>query len=524
VTDTTVNPPRPAVIVGAGPCGLAAACALMRLGVPVRVLESATERGRGARSSQLWPPALEVLDRIGVLAEARRRGVRIKANEYHIAGGRRIRIELGAENEPLILPQEQTTELLEDALERLGGRVERATEVISVDAGLDVVIVKARGPDGPKLIEADWLIGADGVHSLVREQLGIDFEGEPVPMIMLVSEGRVTGRYDRGCVHSFLGRTGSLMFVPMPGDIVRVAGAVPRDTPLTRDAVQKIVDDRGPGGLLLAEPELITTFGSQERVAAEFRRGRCFLVGDAAHTHAPVGGQGLNLGLQDVHNLAWKLAGVIHGRLRPEILDTYDTERRQAAEQIIRTTHQLVWILTRGPIAAWVRNTAAEALQAAGVLRRRFIPRLAGWRISYPDILLGSQPAGAPRSLQRPVSRALPRPGVRTPHWVPVPEPGTGDLFRLLTIGTPADGLAHWGEAIAGRLPDLLSHDHLPRRGTGFLLLRPDGYVAARGKSADDLDRLERTLADHLISGGTDTLTRCGKSGESDPCCSPSRR
>ncbi len=147
--------------------------------------------------------------------------------------------------------------------------------------------------------------------------------------------------------------------------------------------MQTLLDERGPGGLRVGQLDALRTFTSSERIALPLRRGRCFLVGDAAHTHSPVGGQGLNLGLQDVHNLAWKLAGVIHGRLTPGILDSYERERRQAAEQIVHTTHQMIRMFTLGPTAARVRNLSWRGLDATGVLRRWFVPLLAGWRIRY---------------------------------------------------------------------------------------------------------------------------------------------
>ncbi|WP_329281774.1 FAD-dependent oxidoreductase [Streptomyces sp. NBC_01451] len=498
----TSNEKKPVVIVGAGPCGLAAACELLQLGVPVRVLEKESEPGAGTRAIQLWPPALEVLDRVGVLADARRRGVRIKANEYHLAGGRRLRIMLGDENEPLILPQEQTTQLLEEALERLGGRVERSMRVVAVESGPGSVSVKAHGPDGVELIEADWLIGADGVHSVVREQLGIEFAGERVPMTLMVAEGRVAGRYDRASAHFFLGRTGSAVFVPMPGDTVRIAGAIPPDVSLTSKTVQEILDERGPGALRVEELDLVTTFGSSERIAATFREGRCFLVGDAAHTHVPLGSQGLSLGLQDVHNLAWKLAGVIDGRLDPRVLDTYDAERRQAAGQIVRMIHQGAAILTVGPLAARVRNVVCDALQATGTLRRRLIPRLAGWRTSYPNVLLGPDPIGARGPRRRVSRRRMPQPGSRIPHDVPAQRSAVTGGLQLLTTGAPTTPLAARARETARRRPSVLTHEHRPSGRTGFMLLRPDGYVAATGRTTAELDRLERVLEARLIPGG----------------------
>ncbi|MCB5170370.1 FAD-dependent monooxygenase [Streptomyces bambusae] len=472
------------LIVGAGPVGLAAACALWQRGVQARIVEAQDGPQRGSRAVQLHAPTLRVFRDLGVLEEAERRGLRIRSNQYHLAGGRTLRITLGAANEPLMLPQEVTCALLEQRLTELGGRVERGVTVDAVEADDAGVTVSAGVPGGALEIRADWLVAADGVRSRVREQVGIGFPGSDVPVNFLLAEGRVDGRPADDAVHYFLGLSGSVVFASMPGGRVRVSAAVAPGHPLTPEGVQSLLDERGPGGLRVRELDTVNNFSSAERIAERFRQGRVFLVGDAAHTHSPLGGQGLNLGLQDVHNLAWKLGGVVRGTLRPAVLDSYEPERRHAAEQIVGNTHAFLKVFTLGPAAARVRNTAWRTLDTVGALGRWLAPLLAGWKVRYP--------AGAAARSAAVTRRGLPAPGTRSPLWATAPD--SGDRFRLLTLG-PADGAAVRGaEELAARHPDLVGHRHVGRGAPGFVLLRPDGYVAAGGSTAAEWAHVERAL------------------------------
>ncbi|MDH6134256.1 2-polyprenyl-6-methoxyphenol hydroxylase-like FAD-dependent oxidoreductase [Kitasatospora sp. MAA4] len=476
----------PVLIVGAGPVGLAAACALHRRGVPARIVEAAAEPNRGSRAVQLHPPTLQIFRELGVLDEAEKLGLKVRATNYHLASGRRLRVELGSENEPLMLPQEQTSRLLEEALERLGGRVERSVRVVDVSESDGRVSVKVESPEGTELITADWLIAADGVRSHVRSRLGIEFVGEQVPAHFLLAEGRISGDFEPEAVHYFLGHTGSIVFAAMPQGRVRISGAVPPGYPLTAEGVQQLLDERGPGHLRILELDTVNEFSSQERIAATLRSGRCFLIGDAAHTHSPLGGQGLNLGLQDAHNLSWKLAGVVNGTLRPAILDSYEPERLQAAAQIVRTTHRFLRVFTLGPAAARLRNSAWSALEATGVLRRWFVPLLAGWRVRYPDVL--SEPQVARRSAQ-----GLPAPGTRPPRRLA--EALAAAEFRLLTLGPANHGVVQRGRDLGVLHSDLLTHRHIQQPGVGFVLVRPDGYVAASGTTPAEFEQAQRLLA-----------------------------
>lgn len=482
----------PVAIVGAGPCGLAMACGLWRRGIRARVLDAAPEPGSGSRAIMLWPPVLDVLAELDVLPEAERHGYRPRALRYHTSRGREVRLPLEPEHGPLVLPQDRTSRLLEAELERLGGRVERPARVTRVAPSLGGVIVKAAAPDGAEqILRADWLVGADGAHSIVRKQLGVEFAGTELSTKFLLAEGRLEGELDREDAHYFVTPAGVLVLIALPGGEVRISGALAEGEAPDAEAVQRMLDRRGPGGLRAGELSLLTTFTAPHRIAASMRAGRAFLVGDAAHVHSPAGGQGLSLGMQDVRNLVWKLAGVIEGRLAPSILDSYDPERRAAASQVVAATQKLTRQTLFPPMALRARNAVLHLLHGAGLLRRTLLPSLSGRRIHYPDVLLDGPPGRGRRR-----AGSLPPPGAQAPSWAL--EGGRPHGFRLITAG-PEDGeLARRARELVERAPSRAEHRHVAGGKGGFLLLRPDGYVAASGKDAAQLDfdwdRLEGLL------------------------------
>lgn len=492
------NKKTPVVIVGAGPCGLAAACGLRRRGVEVTVLDAAAEVGSGSRAILLWPPVLDMLDELGVLPEAEQHGYRPRALCYHTHRDRTIRLPLDAANGPLVIRQERTSRILEAALQKLGGRVERSVRVTEILASKDSVRVKADGPDGAKLTyEADWLIGADGAHSTVRKQLGIDFVGTEFSRSFALAEGQIEGEFAREDAHYYVTPAGVLVVIALPDGEVRVSGVLDEGEKMSLEAVQRLLDKRGPGNLRISAPSQLSTFGAPHRVAASMRVGRCFLAGDSAHVHSPAGGQGLSLGMQDVRNLVWKLAGVINGQLAPTILDSYDPERRAASQQVVGAIHGLTRQTLFPPMALRIRNAVLNLLHRVGRLQGILLPGLSGRQVHYPDVLF-SGPVSPGNGKQKRSAGPLPAAGMQAPSWAPKPDGEGLNGFRLITTGSRDSELARRaGKLVEGR-PSLARHHHVAEATEGFLFLRPDGYVAASGQSIPQFEqawqRLERAV------------------------------
>lgn len=466
------------LIVGAGPCGLMTACELRRRGIEADVVDAAATPPRGSRAILLWPPTLRMYRDLGILPEAERRGVPIHALAYHLGPRRTLRLPLAAEMSPLVLPQEDTDDLLGAELARLGGGVEWGLTLTKLTAAGDEVAVELRRADGTtEHRRAGWLIGADGVHSTTRAQLGIEFPGVRIPITYLLAEGRVQGDHDREAINYFIGRAGGALLAPLPGGRVRISAPLPDGTEVTADTAQQVLDAQVPRRLRVLELSVNTTFTSHERIATRLRAGRCFLVGDAAHTHSVVGGQGVNLGFGDARNLAWKLAGVLAGRLDPAILDSYEVERRAAAEQVVASTARMARQGARGPVAVFLRNTLLTAAHRSGALGKRLPPTLAGWGIRYPQPLIEPGPTGR--------ARFLPPAGAHSPDWSVKAHPGEHGGFELVTLGPADTPQRAQGAQLAREHGALVAHRHVAAENEGFLLLRPDGFVAASGRSGD---------------------------------------
>jgi 2-polyprenyl-6-methoxyphenol hydroxylase-like FAD-dependent oxidoreductase len=307
------------LIVGAGPVGLTMAAELARYGLSVRLVEKAAQATDKSKALVIWSRTLELMERMGCTAPFLAAGRAVRGASI-TAGGELIgHLDLSgvATRYPyaLMIPQSATERLLAEHLASLGVAAERHIEFLRFSATESGVCSTLRHADGREEdVESSWLVGCDGAHSTVRHELGMEFQGDTLPSDWILADVHLSDVPNAGEINVLWHTEGVLVLFPITGQRYRVVADVgpaadgTRRADPTLEEVQAVLDRRGPGGIQASAPIWLAAFRINERKVAEYRAGRVFLAGDAAHIHSPAGGQGMNTGMQDAFNLAWKLA------------------------------------------------------------------------------------------------------------------------------------------------------------------------------------------------------------------------
>jgi 2-polyprenyl-6-methoxyphenol hydroxylase-like FAD-dependent oxidoreductase len=369
------------LVVGAGPSGLTLAASLVNKGVATTVVDAQPAGANTSRAAVVNSRTLEVLAGLDVSRRLVKEGV--QAPRFTIRDGSRTLIPVDFSALPtdyaysLMVPQATTERLLLDRLTELGGTVIRPKRLASVRQDADGVT--ATFDDGD-VIRARYVVGADGIHSTVREQAGIGFEGDVYQESFTLADVRLRGDVPADEVILFWAKAGLTVVAPLPGDIFRIVAPVPEapEEP-SAEFVQQLLDERGLGVGRMVVTEVIwgSRFRIHHRVADTYRAGRLLLAGDAAHVHSPAGGQGMNLGIQDGVALADALAAVLSGA--PDgVLDEYTAARRPIAQQIVEMTDRLTRLATLPRALRPIRNVAISAVGRIPAVQRALAMRLSG--------------------------------------------------------------------------------------------------------------------------------------------------
>lgn len=367
------------LIVGAGPTGLTLAASLQLNGASVMLVDRQAEGANTSRAAAVNARTLEVLERIDVTRRLVKEGV--EAPRFTIRDRARTLLTVDfsglVADYPftLLVPQSTTERLLLDRVRELGGDVTRPavlTTVVQDDRGVTATFASGDA------VRASYLVGADGMHSTVREQAGIGFSGGAYEHSFVLADARLRGDAPTDEVRLFWASEGLTVVAPLPDGTFRIVAPVD-DAPEvpSADFVQGLLDARGPGGITVTDVTWGSRFRVHHRVADTYRAGRILLAGDAAHVHSPAGGQGMNLGIQDAVVLADALAAVLDGG--PEtLLDAYSAGRRPIAQQVVELTDRLTRLATMPRPLRPIRNVLLRIVGRTAPVTRALASRLSG--------------------------------------------------------------------------------------------------------------------------------------------------
>lgn len=499
------------LIIGAGPTGLVLALWLRRFGVRVRIVDKTAEPGTTSRALAVQARTLELYDQIGIAQAVVDGGRQVGAANFWVAGKHAARAVFGAMGAgispfpfALIYPQDEHERMLIDRLKESGVEVERQTEFLDFQEQPDRIVARLKLVNGSiATSEATYIAGCDGAHSLVRETMGIGFPGGQYEHLFYVADVDASGEATDGEIHVGLDTNDFLAVFPLKADgHVRLVGTVRREfeqqkKDLTWDDVSRRVIEWMR--IDVAKVNWFSTYRVHHRVADHFRKGRAFLLGDAAHIHSPIGGQGMNTGIGDAVNLAWKLASVIRGDTNASLLDTYEPERIDFARRLVATTDQAFTAVTSS--TAWARFVRLKLtpivipmLFKFAAFRRLMFRTVSQTNVNYRQSSLSEGRAGSIHGGDR-------LPWVKdAANFVPL----TSLDWQVHVYGQASVELRSTCEKRKLTLhafPWTPRMDHVGLERDALYLVRPDGYVALADNRDGSGGALARYLDKHGLSG-----------------------
>ena len=527
------------LVVGAGPTGLMAATLLARRGVRVRIVDARTEASRESRAFAVQARTMELFQQIGIVDEFLDRGIVNPGIDFFVGGRRVGGFDYDRAASPdtpypfiFLLPQSRTEAILIDDLARHGVTVERGVTVTGLDQDEDGITVQAREASGaPIQVRVPYVVGADGAHSAVRKALGLAFVGAKYAPTFLLADCRIDwpagSDLDHDRFRVFLHGASVALFLPLDGTRCsrvmatdhsgRVDAGGEAATQLDLPELQRAFTEASGLAVRLSDPAWTTRYRVHHRGVDRYGRGRAFLAGDAAHIHSPAGGQGMNTGLQDAANLAWKLAAVIRDGASADLLDTYDAERRPVGQQVVETSDRMFTAVAgqtgwEATVRDWLARPVSATIAHLDAVQHRAFRRLGQLGITHPPGRYVEDGAAG-------LGQSGPQVGHRAPNAAVTRDRSVFDLttgygFTVLAFSRKAlegdarhrivddldalrrDGVvAHLvarnaigrdGRSIAATSPEAFDRYGLGRRdGQAIYVLRPDGYVAWRGEGLD---------------------------------------
>lgn len=532
------------LIVGAGPTGLTMACELLRNGITPRIIDKALAPTDKSKAFGIHPRTLELLDNMGIVGTFLDQGNSCNAFDIYDQGEplASIKFDNVESKYPfvLMLAQSDTEKILHEHLLNYGVEVERNTELLRIQQTEDGVIATIKNQYGSReKYHCKYLVGCDGAHSTTRHQLKFEFKGAPYPNYWLLADCNIDWEYPTFHLSIFIHPTGVTAYFPLREDRGRLMFEL-ENAPIEEemalpviDDVHKLMEERGIRHNSIADPNWLAYFRLHHRMVDKYSDGRVFLCGDAAHIHSPMGGQGMNTGIQDAYNLAWKMALVLKGKSPVSLLDSYNTERHKIGKEVVDLTHTATQMATiHNPVLSVIRNKMVGVLSKINPVQDKIVSRLTQLEFHYKDSPIVDERWFESKEVEGYVTHEHDlKAGERFKDYTLKSFDGssTAELYQLLTgsehelliftgskpesmeieeISKIVESVKNYGDLIETHLivgtkeipqglpqvpskwvdPNHVMHKDFGAAKASLYLIRPDGYIAFRNQPASSSD------------------------------------
>ncbi len=394
------------LIVGGGPVGLTLAIQLQRFGIEHRIIDKRSQRQTFSKAFAIHSRTLEVFEDLGLLEQVLDKAVAVDTMSIYSNGKRLIHYTFDVLDIPYqmvaSIPQGDIEEILESEYERLGGSLDRGLELTGLETTENGVSVKlinsvslersanALESKDAKIYHYRYLLACDGNKSSVRESLNIPFVGDDYAVPYIIADGMLDWEGNDHSGHVYVANGGYVMFFPLPGGRYRVVVDEPTGTitseNLTTEIVNEYIRKKGISNATFSSPDWLTVTSFRRRIIDNYQSGNIFFAGDACHVHSPIGGQGMNTGIQDAYNLGWKVSHDIRYGASKKLLSSYNTERRPVAEMVLQRTNQQMTLLSvKNPLLRFIRDLIIPRVAGSLKFQKNVVGQAGGFLVDYSN-------------------------------------------------------------------------------------------------------------------------------------------
>lgn len=392
------------LIVGAGPVGLTLAAKLSQFGIQYTIIDTLTHRHGESRAVGIQPRSLEIFEDLGVLPEILDKGLKMKYLNFYSNTKKLLQTDFKGLDTSysfmLSLPQKETEKILTKHLKKSHINIEQGVELKNLKLKKESVEVFLKGKGTHlKREEYSYVIGCDGAHSTCRHLLNIPFEGSQMPGHWAIFDAKIEWPYAPLELHLFLSPKGLVVAIPLTQDSVRFGCILTleetqtKPPPPTLNSILTLLKERVSDRVKLSKVTHLTSYIIHQRQAKTYSKGHVFLAGDAAHVHSPAGGQGMNTGIQDAYNLAWKLALVHKKQAHPNILNTYQEERHLIGKNVVSLTRKITKVAkAKNPFVTLLRDTVMRFINSQNTLKGKIAKKFSELYLEYkPNAIIKEQ-------------------------------------------------------------------------------------------------------------------------------------